>query len=112
MTEPEEKQVAATAKTGGDANSVNNNDKLPKSKKAKSGQKKTKVSKAEIKAKTLVTELAKDIGTTETSRRRRVSQKAAEKSRIPVATPEEIAPVEAIKLTDLDADEYSEQEFD
>ena len=111
MTESEEKQVVATAKTGGDANSNAEQARRPKTKKGKAAQQKQKVSKAEEKAKTLVTERAKRISTTETTRRRRVSKKAAERSRVPVATPEELVTVDAIKLTDLDAEEYSEDEF-
>lgn len=111
MTESEEKQVVATAKTGGDANSNAEQARRPKTKKGKAAQQKQKVSKTEQKAKTLVTERAKRISTTETVRRRRVSKKAAERSRVPVATPEELVTVDAIKLTDLDAEEYSEDEF-
>ena len=111
MTEFDGKQVDATAKSGGDAGPKNLQAEKPRSKKSKTAQKKEKVSKAEQKANTLVTERAKQIATAETSRRRRVSERAAEKSRVPVATAAEPEFVEAMKLTDLDHHEYSEAEF-
>ncbi|MBU1318112.1 MAG: 30S ribosomal protein S1 [candidate division Zixibacteria bacterium] len=111
MTESEERQIAATAKSGGDANPESQPTVRLRTKKGKAGQKKERTSKAEQKGHALVTERAKQIATAETSRRRRVSQKAAERSRIPVASPDEIATVDAIKLTDLDRDEYSPEEF-
>ncbi len=111
MTEFDENQVDATAKSGGDARQESLQADKPRSKKTKTAEKKEKVSKAEKKAKTLVTEHAKQIATAETSRRRRVLEKAAEKSRVPVATAGEPEFVESIKLTDLDRDEYSEAEF-
>ena len=111
MAESEEKQIAATAKTGGDASPETKMAKKLRHKKGEATQKKQRISKAEQKAKTLVTERAKEIGMTETLRRRRVSQKAAEKSRVPVTMFEEPVTVEAIKLTDLDRNEYSDEEF-
>jgi small subunit ribosomal protein S1 len=111
MTEFDENKVSATAKSGGDARQENLQADKPRLRKAKTAQKKEKVSKAEQKAKTLVTERAKQIGTAETSRRRRVSEKAAERSRVPVVTAAEPEFVEAMKLTDLDREEYSEAEF-
>jgi len=108
MNESEQKQVAATAKTGGDAGSEKAS--FGKSKR-KDAQKKQKVSKAEQKARSLVTEKVRETGKTETSRRRRVTQRAAEKAKVPVVTAEETESIEAIKLTDLDQHDYSEAEY-
>ncbi len=74
--------------------------------KAQSGQ---KLTKAEQKGTTMVTELAKTVGDMETDRKRRVSEKASRKS---TDTKEmAIQTVEAIKQTDLDDEEYSPKQY-
>jgi small subunit ribosomal protein S1 len=112
MVDFNERQFDADAQSGGDASQGMLSTSQPSLRKAKVTQSKEKLSKAEVKAKSLVTERASTISTAETSRRRRVSERAAERSRVPVAMADHVSTVDAIKLTDLDVEEYSEQEFD
>jgi small subunit ribosomal protein S1 len=73
--------------------------------KAQLGQ---KLSKAEQKGTTMVTELAKTVGDLDTDRKRRVLEKASRRT----DTRElEIQTVEAIKQTDLDDEEYSPKQY-
>ncbi len=74
--------------------------------KAQSGQ---KLSKAEQKGTTMVTELAKTVGDVDTERKRRVSEKASR--RITDTREIEILTVDAIKQTDLDDEEYSPKQY-
>ncbi|MCX6830719.1 MAG: 30S ribosomal protein S1 [candidate division Zixibacteria bacterium] len=74
--------------------------------KALSGQ---KLSKAEQKGTTMVTELAKTVGDVDTERKRRVSEKASR--RIADTRELEILTVDAIKQTDLDDEEYSPKQY-
>ena len=74
--------------------------------KAQSGQ---KLSKAEQKGTTMVTELAKTVGDVDTERKRRVSEKASR--RITDMREIEILTVDAIKQTDLDDEEYSPKQY-
>jgi small subunit ribosomal protein S1 len=74
--------------------------------KAQSGQ---KLSKAEQKGTTMVTELAKTVADVDTERKRRVSEKASR--RISDTREIEILTVDAIKQTDLDDEEYSPKQY-
>ena len=74
--------------------------------KAQSGQ---KLSKAEQKGTTMVTELAKTVADVDTERKRRVSEKASR--RITDTREIEILTVDAIKQTDLDDEEYSPKQY-
>jgi small subunit ribosomal protein S1 len=73
--------------------------------KAQAGQ---KLSKAEQKGTTMVTDLAKTVGELDTERKRRVLEKASRR----IDTRElEISTVDAIKQTDLDDEEYSPKQY-
>jgi small subunit ribosomal protein S1 len=74
--------------------------------KAQSGQ---KLTKAEQKGTTMVTELAKTVADVDTERKRRVSEKASR--RIADTREIEILTVDAIKQTDLDDEEYSPKQY-
>jgi small subunit ribosomal protein S1 len=74
--------------------------------KAQAGQ---KLTKAEHKGTTMVTELAKTVGEVDTERKRRVSEKASR--RTSDVGEMEILTVDAIKQTDLDDEEYSPKQY-
>ena len=103
MSEETTKTTKKAKTTGGETPEKKSTSRLVKA----SGTK--KVSKAEQKGTTMITEFASEVGAMATDRQRRVSEKATRRAE---STPVTFAHVDAIKQTDLDDDDYSSKEYE
>ena len=102
MSEETTKSTKNVKKTGGESPEKKSTSRLVKASGAK------KVTKAEQKGTTMVTEFASEVGAMSTDRQRRVQEKATRRAETPTPT---FAHVDAIKQTDLD-DDYSSKEYE